>query len=219
MIDGVHACFAEVGKMCVASVWDERLNVRGIHADVTHCRGDLAGEQYLGNRLSTRRIINIRRGFVFGYVLVVGGRPGDLVQVQAVFGLEDSPRPKARRDRVSAIDTDGPAFQVLRFSNSGVDIVEDGPVMEISGEEYRDGGDGLAVSLSTKISSKGHLTNIEIEAANHAPHGRNDGINLKVFEIQISDANASILQRLGEPIIADGDCQGMHASGSAEIGC
>src|SRR5580704_16277583 len=90
--------------------------------------------------------------------------------------------------------------------------------MEISGQEDGNRGDGLPICFGAKVRGERHFTNIEFEAADHAPHRGDDGIDLNVFEIQIRAANASILQRLGKAVIADGDCEWTHLICSVRIG-
>src|SRR5690348_8006628 len=150
-------------------------------------------------------------------MLVVGGRPGDLVQVHAIFGLKNSSRPEARRDRVTAVDGDRAAFQIFWFCNSRLHIVEDGPVMEISGEKNWNGRNRLSIGFRTKVSGPGHLTDIEFEAASHASHRGDDGIHLDIFELTGANADSSVLQGLGEPVIADRDGQRRHWRNSGEI--
>ena len=77
-------------------------------------------------------------------MLVVCRGPGDLVQVHLIFRLQNATSPEACRDGITAVDGDGAAFQVFRFRDPRFNVVEDGPVVEISGEEDGNRCDGFA---------------------------------------------------------------------------
>lgn len=86
--------------------------------------------------LSTRTLkVHIRGIFVFRHVLVIGRGPADLAEIHAVLAVENSPRPKTRRNGVAAVYPDYPPFQVFRLSNSRVHVVENRLVVKVPGKE------------------------------------------------------------------------------------
>src|ERR1700724_2735945 len=111
-------------------------------------------------------------------MLVVGRSPGNAIQIDAVFALKNAPHPQPSRDGVAAIDAHSTSLQIFGTLYTGVDVVEDGPVREASGEEHGNRRERLAVGFSTKIRGEGHLADVECEAAHHSSHGRDDRVNL-----------------------------------------
>jgi hypothetical protein len=111
VIDRVDAGPAEIVERGVAGIGNERLDLGRFDAYLAKGGVDRAGQQQVLHRLAAETVVHIRRRLEFQNVFVVGRNPGDLVQVDAILGLQDAARPQPGGDGVAAVDPDLPALQ------------------------------------------------------------------------------------------------------------
>jgi hypothetical protein len=98
----------------------------------------------------------------------------------------------------------GPSFQILGPGDSGIQVVEHGPMMKISGREHGNGSEGFPKTSGAQVSRESHLADIEFQIAHHAPHGRDNWVNLNEVQGQVAARRASIAQGLGKTGAANG---------------
>jgi hypothetical protein len=128
-------------------------------------------------------------------VLVAGEHPGDRVEVDAVLLGQDGARPDARGHRVAPVHADLAALEVLRAPDVRADPVADGAVVEAAHQERRDRGELHPVRLRDEVGGEGHLADVELEGADHAPEALDEDRDLLEVEAEPGGGDGPVLER------------------------
>src|SRR5205085_1535488 len=122
--------------------------------------------------------------------------PCNAGKVNAILFLQDAARPHAGGDRVSAIDTDAPAFEIFGRADAGIFVDENRAVMECAYQEYGNCGHPLSVRARADIGGNRHLADIEFQPPNHAAEGIDQWIHLDKLQLEVFWSDGSILEGL-----------------------
>ena len=132
-------------------------------------------------------------------MLVAGQHPGDLVEIDAVFVLQNAAHPDAGRHCEAAADADLLALEVLRRADAGLGVDQDGAVMEGAHQRHWNSRHRLAELFGANVGGDRHLADVELVGAHHAAESCNQRIDLD--EIQLAGLRFD-LTGLERPVVA-----------------
>jgi len=110
--------------------------------------------------------------------------------------LQDTARPQPGGDRVAAVDADLPAFQILRCVDADIGVVEQGAVVKRPHRKDRDRRERLAMGARAEVRRHRHLADVELQAANHAAEGVDDGGHVLEVELELARLHGPVAEGL-----------------------
>lgn len=126
-------------------------------------------------------------------MLVAGEDPCDPIEVDVVFVCEHTARPNAGRDRVTAVDTDALALEVLRRRHD-LRVREDRAVVEAADEKHGQRGERLAVLLRAHVGGDRELADVVGLLAHHQAKSPDQRIDFLEAEVVANRRDGAILQ-------------------------